>query len=147
MTGWRVGWIVGPQPIVSRIVAAQQYLVTCASSVSQRAALAAFSPAGRVEASRYLERLRDRRTLMAEELSRIPEIGFRMPQGGFYFFVDVSAHGPAEEVARRVLDEANVITIPGAAFGEEATGYLRLSFAAGERQIVDGVGGIRRVLS
>ncbi len=147
MTGWRVGWVVGPQPILSRIVAAQQYLVTCASSVSQRAALAAFTSDGRAYGKRYLARLFERRSLMANELSEIPKLRFAMPHGGFYFFADVSAYGCALETARRILERANVITIPGPAFGDGGEGYLRLSFAASEQDIVRGVRRIRRELT
>ncbi len=147
MTGWRIGWIVGPQPILSQVVAAQQYLVTCASSVSQRAALAAFTSAGRAYGKSYLARLAKRRSLMALELSEIPKLRFAMPHGGFYFFADVSAYGSALETARRILERANVITIPGPAFGAGVEGYLRLSFAASEEDIVRGVRRIRRELA
>jgi len=147
MTGWRVGWVVGPQAILSRIVAAQQYIVTCASSVSQRAALAAFTSEGRAYGKRYLARLLERRSLMALELSEIPNVRFAVPHGGFYFFADVSAYGSALETARRILERANVITIPGPAFGAGAEGYLRLSFAASEQDIVHGVRRIRRELT
>ena len=147
MTGWRIGWVVGPQPILARLVAAQQYLVTCASSVSQRAALGAFAPDGRAYGRRYLARLSERRSLMALELSAIPDVRFAMPHGGFYFFADVSAYGSALETARRILERTNVITIPGPAFGAGGEGYLRLSFAASEEDIVRGVRRIRQELS
>jgi aspartate/methionine/tyrosine aminotransferase len=139
MTGWRIGWAVGPAPILARIIATHQYLVTCSSSVSQCAALAAFSPQAEAERAAYLEIFRGRRTLMAEELARIPGIRFELPRGAFYFFVDVSAYGQAVELCRRILDRRKVITIPGEAFGREASGYLRLSFAATNDDIVRGV--------
>ncbi len=139
MTGWRIGWAVGAADVIARIVVAHQYLVTCASSVSQCAALAAMSPDSEPERSAYLEVFRRRRVLMAEELSRIPRIRFELPQGAFYFFVDFSAYGSSLELCRRVLERRRVITIPGEAFGSEAAGYVRISFAASDEQLSRGI--------
>jgi aspartate/methionine/tyrosine aminotransferase len=139
MTGWRVGWVMGSPEIVARIAVAHQYLVTCAPAPSQCAAIAAFSPAGRAARRRYLERFRARRAVMAAELGRLPAVRFTRPGGGFYFFVDVRAHGNSLDVARRILERRQVITIPGEAFGQNGAGFLRLSFAASDEQIVEGV--------
>jgi aspartate/methionine/tyrosine aminotransferase len=139
MTGWRIGWAVGPQAIIARIIAAHQYLVTCAPSVSQWAALATFSPEGEAERARYLEIFRRRRALMGEELAKIRGLRFRMPAGAFYFFVDVSAYGPSLPLARRILERCNVVTIPGEAFGSNGAGYLRISYAASEADIREGI--------
>jgi aspartate/methionine/tyrosine aminotransferase len=146
MTGWRVGWVAGPGETVARIVAAHQYMVTCAPSVSQGAALAAFTPEGRAERARYREIFRHRRALMAEALYRVPGVRFDLPDGAFYFFVDVSAHGESLEIARRILERRQVVTIPGEAFGERGRGFLRISFAASEEAIREGVGRIAREL-
>jgi len=135
MTGWRVGWVAGDPAIVARLTAAHQYLVTSAPSISQRAALGAFTPAGEAERVALLERFRRRRELMEEGLHAVPGIRYHRPAGAFYFFVDVSAHGSSLEVARRVLERRNVITIPGEAFGPGGAGYLRLSYAASEEAI------------
>lgn len=139
MTGWRIGWAVGPGAIVARIIAAHQYLVTCAPSVSQWAALATLTPAGDAERARYLEIFRARRALMAEELAKIPGLRFRMPAGAFYFFVDASRYGSSLDLAKRILQNRNVVTIPGEAFGENGKGYLRISYAASEQDIVTGI--------
>ena len=147
MTGWRIGWVAGPQEILARITAVHQSMVTCASSVSQRAALAAFTREGRRAAARYQAIFRRRRALMATELERLPRLKFTRPDGAFYFFVDVSAHGDSLELARRILDRRNVICIPGEAFGPAGRGYLRLSFAAGEDEIERGVRAIGEELS
>lgn len=139
MTGWRVGWVVGPEAIVARIVAVHQYLVTCASSVSQAAAVAALAPEAEEERRSHLETFLRRRDLMARELRRVPSVTFDLPDGAFYFFVDVSEHGSSLEIARRLLDARRVITIPGEAFGAGGTGYLRISYAATEDDIVTGI--------
>jgi aspartate/methionine/tyrosine aminotransferase len=123
-----------------------QHLVTCAPSVSQRAAVAAFTPEGLRERRRYLEIFRRRRDLMAEELSRLQGVAFDLPDGAFYFFVDVSSHGDDLELSRRILGRQGVITIPGRAFGEGGRGNLRLSFAASDEDIRRGIEGIRAEL-
>jgi aspartate/methionine/tyrosine aminotransferase len=146
MTGWRIGWVVGEERIIARIIAAHQYIVTCASSISQAAALAAFSPEGAVERSRYLEIFSRRREIMAEELGRIPDLRFSLPEGAFYFFVDVSAYGDSLEIGRRILANREVVTIPGEAFGDNANGFLRISFAASEEDIREGIGRIAEEL-
>jgi aspartate aminotransferase len=130
MTGWRVGWIVGPDETIARLNAVHQYLVTCAPSISQRAAIAALAPAGLAAQERYRQTFAERREAMARELDRIPRLGYTPPDGAFYFFVDVSAYGDSLEVARRILERRQVITIPGQAFGPSGAGWLRLSFAA-----------------
>jgi aspartate/methionine/tyrosine aminotransferase len=147
MTGWRVGWIVGPEALVERLTAIHQYLVTCASSISQAAALRAFSPEGREAADRILETFRHRRARMARELSRIPGLSVEPPDGAFYFFVDVSAFGSSLSLARRILERRKVVTVPGEAFGERGRGYLRISFAARDDDIVRGVRAIGEELT
>lgn len=146
MAGWRIGWIAGPREILARLVAVHQYLVTCASSVSQRAALAAFTPAGNEARRRYVEVFRRRRELMARELRAIPGLEVIPPDGAFYYFVDVSRHGDSLELARRLLRDAGVITIPGEAFGAQGRGFLRISFAASDEAIREGVRRIGHVL-
>jgi len=139
MTGWRVGWVVGRGEIMRKIASVHQYAATCSPSISQRAALAAFGAEGRAERERIVARFRRRRELMAAELERIPGLRCAPPEGAFYFFVDVSNYGSAEMLARRILQERNVIVIPGVAFGGEAPDFLRISFAASEEAIREGI--------
>ncbi len=139
MTGWRIGWAVGPAKIVERIIAVHQYMVTCAPSVSQAAALAALRPEAEADRREYLEIFRRRRALMAEELARIPGLAFEMPAGAFYFFVDFSRFGPVAPLCRRILERRKVIVIPGVAFGSGAPGHVRISYAASDEDIVRGI--------
>ncbi|HEX4825453.1 MAG TPA: aminotransferase class I/II-fold pyridoxal phosphate-dependent enzyme [Candidatus Polarisedimenticolaceae bacterium] len=139
MTGWRIGWVVGPQRVVARIIAAHQYVVTCASSVSQAAATVALSESAAPDRSAYLEIFRTRRALMAEELSRIPGLRVTVPDGAFYFFVDVRPFGSSASIAERLLARRHVITIPGEAFGPGGTGFIRISYAATDEHIERGV--------
>jgi aspartate aminotransferase len=147
MTGWRIGWALGPVPVVTKIIAAHQYMVTCASSVSQAAALAALAPESEVERAEYLEIFRARRTRMADELAKLPGIRFHLPGGAFYFFVDVSRYGSSLALAKRILDRRGVITIPGEAFGKGGEGFLRISFAASDEDIRRGIRAIGEELA
>ena len=139
MTGWRVGGVVGPQDTIARITAAHQYLVTCASSVSQAAALVALGEAAQSDREAYLEIFRHRRALMAEELRRISKLPVTMPDGAFYFFLDVRGFGDSLAIAARLLQERRVIVIPGEAFGLGGAGFLRVSYAASDDDIRTGV--------
>jgi aminotransferase len=147
MTGWRVGWVVGPAEMIQRLTTVHQYLVTCASSVSQAAALAAFSPRGRSERSRYTRILAQRRRTMGAELTTLPGVRHVAPDGAFYYFVDVRRHGSSIDLAQRLLDKQKVITIPGEAFGDNGAGWLRLSFACTDEGIQEGLRRIRDELS
>jgi aspartate/methionine/tyrosine aminotransferase len=146
MTGWRIGWAVGPEAIVSRMTAAHQYLVTCASSVSQAAALVALGPEADADRAAYLAIFRRRRALMAEELGRIAQLPVTMPDGAFYFFLDVRRFGSSLEIAERLLRERHVIVIPGEAFGSGGAGFLRVSYAARDEDIRTGIRALGEVL-
>ena len=139
MTGWRIGWVAGEPEIVAKMTAAHQYLATCAPRVSQTAALGAFSDAGRADRDRYLAMFRRRRELMGSALDHVPNIRHNPPDGAFYYFVDVSSHGSSLEIARRILHNCRVVVIPGEAFGDCGRGFLRISFAASEGDIREGV--------
>jgi len=121
------------------------YVTTCASTVSQKAALAAWT--GEAEAARRETRsiFRARRdellTLIAREL-KLPAVA---PEGAFYLMLDVSAHGSSMEVAERLLAHG-VITVPGSAFGAEGEGYLRLSFCADAETLAEGIRRIKEAL-
>jgi aspartate/methionine/tyrosine aminotransferase len=145
MTGWRLGWIVGPEIALRRINLIHAYSVTCASTLSQRAALAAFTDEGDKEREDLRRQLEQRRDLMALLLQSQVGLPFVEPQGSFYFLLDISRFGNSMEVAERLL-QAGVITIPGAAFGKNCEGYLRLSCSASEEDIEAGIAVIARTL-
>ncbi|HSE97813.1 MAG TPA: pyridoxal phosphate-dependent aminotransferase, partial [Blastocatellia bacterium] len=142
MTGWRLGWAAGPEDAILHMTVMHQYISTCASAVSQKAALAAFTDEGRAETARMREELRRRRDVMAGAIERELGLPYVAGEGAFYIMLDVSRFGPSEEVAVRLLDE-RVITVPGSAFGSEGEGYLRLSFSISPEQIEEGIGRIR----
>ena len=154
MTGWRVGWIVAPGPLAAAATNLQSHQTSNVCNVAQRAALAALEGGlGDVERMREAFERRGRR--MHEMLAAIDGVTCLEPQGAFYCFPDVRAHlgrtiagrsvTTTAELADVALDEAKVAVVPGEAF--DAPGYLRLSFALGDDDIVEGVSRLGALLS
>jgi aspartate/methionine/tyrosine aminotransferase len=154
MTGWRVGWTVGPKDVISAASSLQSHLTSNGANVSQRAALEALSgPQDAVVSMR--EAFDRRRKLIVEALSGID--GFRVPtpQGAFYAFPDVTAVlgrkiGSTEvtsstELATTILEQVEVAAVPGEAFG--APGHLRFSYALSDGDITEGIGRVARLLN
>jgi len=146
MTGWRVGWMCGAPDVIKSALVLHGYVTTCASTVSQKAALAAWTEeaeAAREETRRIFRARRDELlTLIASELG----LQAVAPDGAFYLMLDVSAlEGNSLEVAERLL-EHGVITVPGSAFGAEGEGYPRLSFCADVPRLAEGVKRIKEAL-
>jgi aspartate aminotransferase len=143
MTGWRLGWAIGPEEAIHYLTLMHQYASTCASAVSQRAGIAAFTPEGRKATLEMREELKRRRDVMAAAIERELRLPFVSGEGAFYIMLDVSRFGPSADVAMALLEE-KVITVPGSAFGSEGEGYLRLSFSIEQAQIEEGVSRIAR---
>lgn len=138
MTGWRIGWLAGDADVIKAALVLHGYVVTCASSISQKAALAAWTEeaaAARAEYRAIFHRRRDHLLALLRD-----ELGLRCvaPDGAFYTMVDVSKYGEDLKVAEAGL-EHGVVTIPAAAFGDESKGYLRISFCADEERLSEGV--------
>lgn len=145
MTGWRLGWICGDLSVIQSALVLHGYVTTCASAVSQKASLAAWTEEAEDARASFREIFRVRRDhllgLLAEEL------GLRAvaPDGAFYTMVDVSRYGSSMKVAEALLEE-RVITVPGFAFGSESEGFLRVSFCAGLDALSEGVHRMKRAL-
>ncbi len=129
MTGWRLGWLCGPAEVIRSALVLHGYVTTCASTVSQKAALAAWGPGGSEARSAMRATLVERRDHLLRLLTVTLGLRAVRPDGAFYVMVDVSAYGTSRAVAEALL-EAGVITVPGGTFGAEGEGFLRLSFCA-----------------
>lgn len=145
MTGWRLGWICGDQAVIQSAHLLHGYVTTCAATVSQKAALAAWSSEGEIARAEIRRTFHERRDHLLGLIDR--ELGLRAvaPDGAFYTMLDVSAHGSAEEVAERFLDHG-VVTVPGSAFGSESGGFLRVSFCADKPTLTEGVARLKVAL-
>jgi len=146
MTGWRVGWLIGPKDVVSGATNLQTHLTSNVCNVAQAAALAAVS--GDLTAVDEMRAAFDRRRLtMHRMLNEIPGVVCPEPQGAFYAYpnltglvgVDLSGRTASStlELADLVLEEAKVAFVPGEAFG--TPGYGRFSFALGDDDLVEGI--------
>ena len=148
MTGWRVGWMIGPSDVIKASINFQSHATSNISNVSQVAALAAVS--GDLSAVAMMRDAFERRgKVMHRMLSEIPGVHCLEPQGAFYCYPNVSAllgrplgpHGTVSntsmELADTILDQAKVAFVPGEAFG--TAGYARFSFAMADDDMVEGI--------
>jgi aspartate aminotransferase len=138
MTGWRVGWLAGAPAVVDRATVVRESTTSCASSVSQHAALAAL--AGPREPAREMyERFRERRGFVADRLDAMEGVSAPWPEGAFYAFLDVDGVAESLPLAKRLLREAGVVLAPGDGFGAAGEGHLRLSFANSRARLAEGL--------
>ena len=154
MTGWRVGWMVGPADAIKAAGNLQSHLSSNVSNVSQRAAIAALrGPRDTVD--RMREAFDRRRRTIVAELDAIPGFVTPTPQGAFYVYPDVTGLFGRDidgvtpttslEVADVLLEKAEVAAVPGEAFGP--SGFLRFSYALGDEALLEGVRRIRDLLA
>ena len=154
MTGWRVGWMVGPIDAMKAAGNLQSHLSSNVSNISQRAALAALTgPQDEVETMRRA--FDRRRRLIVDELNKIDGIVCPTPEGAFYVYPDVTGLLNREwggvtpttslELADLILEQAEVAVVPGEAFGP--SGYLRLSYALGDAPLLEGVQRLQRLFA
>ncbi|MFF0265095.1 pyridoxal phosphate-dependent aminotransferase [Kribbella sp. NPDC004536] len=153
MTGWRVGWMIGPKDVVKAATNLQSHQTSNVCNIAQRAALAAVS--GDLTAVDEMKVAFDRRRrTMVRMLNEIPGVECPEPTGAFYAYPSVkgvlgkpiAGRTPATsaELADLILDEAEVAVVPGEAFG--APGYLRLSYALGDDDLTEGLARIAKLL-
>lgn len=128
-TGLRIGWTVSPLDATKSMIISNQYISTCASSVSQYAAIKSLDGSSDLFVEDIKKDLLIKRDYAFDVLSSINNIKVEKPQGAFYIFPDISFFGKSKEVALKILDYADVLTIPGIAFGLEGDKYIRLSYA------------------
>jgi len=141
MTGWRVGWLGGPQEVIDEVAKIHGSTTACAGSVAQHAAIAALTgPQEPVEA--MYEAFAERREYVADRIEAMDGVSAPTPDGAFYAFLDVDLPGSSLDVAKRLLRERDVVLAPGDGFGEAGEGRLRLSFANSLDQLEKGLDGI-----
>ncbi|MCX4753365.1 pyridoxal phosphate-dependent aminotransferase [Kitasatospora purpeofusca] len=154
MTGWRVGWVIGPKDVIKAATNLQSHATSNVSNVAQRAALAAV--AGDLSAVHEMRTAFDRRRrTIVRMLNEIDGVLCPEPEGAFYVYPSVKALLGKEirgqrpqtsaELASLILDEVEVAVVPGEAFG--TPGYLRLSYALGDADLAEGVGRIQKLLA
>lgn len=128
-TGLRIGWTVSPEAVAKPMIVANQYITTCASSVSQYAAISSLDGSSDVFVEKVKKDLREKGDYAYSFLKNINGISVVRPEGAFYIFPDISSLGRSKDVAHKILDKVNVLTIPGIAFGDRGDNHIRISFA------------------
>jgi aspartate/methionine/tyrosine aminotransferase len=154
MTGWRVGWMIGPKDVIKAATNLQSHLTSNVSNVSQRAAIAALT--GNLDAVHAMgEAFNRRRKLIVDLLNEIPGFECPTPTGAFYVYPSVKGvlgttirgktPTTSAELATLLLEEVEVAAVPGEAFGP--SGYLRFSYATSDEDIVEGIGRIKKLIT
>ena len=154
MTGWRVGWMIGPKDVIKAATNLQSHLTSNVSNVAQRAAIAALT--GDLSAVEAMKVAFDRRRkLIVKMLNEIDGFECPMPQGAFYVYPavhkvlgrEIRGKKPmtSAELATLILDEVEVAAVPGEAFGP--SGYLRFSYALSDEDIVEGISRIQKLIN
>ena len=154
MTGWRVGWMIGPKDVIKAATNLQSHLSSNVSNVSQRAAIAALN--GDLSAVHKMgEAFARRRDLIVKLLNEIPGFECPTPQGAFYVYPSVKGvlgktirgktPKTSAELATLILEEVEVAAVPGEAFGP--SGYLRFSYATSDEDIVEGIARIKKLIT
>jgi aspartate aminotransferase len=154
MTGWRVGWMIGPKDVIKAATNLQSHATSNVSNIAQAAALAAVS--GDLSAvARMREAFDRRRKTMTRMLNEIPGVVCPEPMGAFYCYPSVKGvlgkeirgqrPQTSSELASLILDEAEVAVVPGEAFG--TPGYFRLSYALADADLEEGVSRMAKLLN
>lgn len=154
MTGWRVGWTIGPKNFTKASINLQSHMTSNVSNVAQHAAIAAITGSQEVVGA-MLQAFDKRRQTMVKMLNEIQGVSCPMPGGAFYVYPSVkgligkSINGKtvnsSMEFAEIALDEANVAVVPGEAFG--TPGYVRMSYALGDDDLAEGVSRLQKLFA
>ena len=137
MTGWRIGFMIASDDIIEAADTFQQQTITCAPSISQEAAI--FALDHYEDSSKMKIEFEKRREIAIRELKKIPNISLREPEGAFYLFPKYALPLTSKELCMQLLEKKGVSTIPGSVFGEQGERHFRLSYAASEDDIVNGI--------
>ena len=142
MTGWRVGYAVGPAAVIEKISLLSQTIVSCVPPFLQDACVVALKNRKKLMKP-YFAAYKKLRESACEALEQSPRLSFFRPKGAFYLFIDVSKTGmDGDAFARRLIDEAGVVVCPGSGFGRGGKNYIRICYARERKELV---GGCRKI--
>ena len=138
MTGWRLGYVCAPAPLITQIVKIHQYIIMSSPTVSQYAAIVALEECEE-EVARMIREYDLRRRYLVEAFNRIGMTCFE-PEGAFYVFPSIQCTGmTSEEFCERLLEEERVAVVPGDAFGASGEGFVRVSYAYSLKHLMTAV--------
>lgn len=145
MTGWRLGYLAAPEPIVSQIVKIHQYAIMCSPYISQNAAIEALTSCDS-EVRKMVDEYNIRRRYLVSEFNKLGLTCFN-PEGAFYVFPCIKSTGlSSNDFCERLLYEEKVATVPGNAFGDSGEGYIRISYAYSLKHLMEAMKRIRNFI-
>ncbi len=145
MTGWRLGYVAAPEPIIHQIFKIHQYGIMCSPYISQNAAIEALNSCDS-EVAKMVDEYNIRRRYLVSEFNRLGLSCFN-PEGAFYVFPCIRSTGlTSEEFCERLLFEEKVAAVPGSAFGESGEGYIRISYAYSLKHLMEAMSRIEDFL-
>lgn len=137
MTGWRIGYAMGPEKIIKYINKVHQNLSTCATAFAQWGAVEAFKQ-GDDFTKKMVDEFERRGNKFFEDLSSIEGLKVVKPRGAFYMFPDITSFGKSDvEIANYLMEEAGVVGVPGSTFGEYGKGHIRLAYSRSYEDICE----------
>lgn len=146
MTGWRLGYVAAPAPIISQISKIHQYGIMCSPYISQNAAVEALMSCD-TEVAKMVDEYNIRRRYLVKEFNRLGLTCFD-PEGAFYVFPCIKSTGlTSEEFCERLLYESKVAAVPGSAFGSSGEGYMRISYAYSLKHLMEAMRRIEEFLN
>ena len=144
MGGWRIGYVYGPEEIISSLYKLQQHLITSCNSFVQAAAALAFREPPRDVVLAYWKEWEDKTRFVSSELDAIDGIKCPMPEGAFFVWADISALGiPSKVFVENLLEEEKVALVHGSSFGNNGEGYFRMTCSKTQEDNVEGLKRIR----
>lgn len=145
MTGWRLGWIVGPETAEDKIRDVALYNNLCPQPFTQRGAIAALEQ-GEDFIKSQIDLWRSNRAIMKQRFDALGRVRFTPPDSTFYAFFKVDGEPDCIELCKRMVDEAQVLLSPGCAFGKNAKGYVRMCFAVSESRLSEALDRMEKIL-
>jgi aminotransferase len=146
MTGWRLGYLAAPEPIVTQILKIHQYAIMCSPTVSQYAAIEALKNCEN-EVEKMVNEYDKRRRLLVDSFNNMGLECFN-PEGAFYVFPSIKSTGlSSEEFCERLLFEQKVAVVPGNAFGESGEGFIRVSYAYSLKHLIEALKRIEKFIN
>lgn len=145
MTGWRLGYLAAPSPIVNQVLKIHQYAIMCSPTISQYAAIEALQNCDR-EVKKMVAEYNIRRRLLVESFNKMGLTCFN-PEGAFYVFPCIKSTGlTSEQFCEQLLENQKVAVVPGNAFGQSGEGFIRVSYAYSLKHLMEALKRIQAFL-
>ena len=147
MTGWRIGYMIGPEWLCEKVTLLLQTVVSCTNTFVQQSCIGLLKNIPQ-EVEQNIQELKERRDLIVAGLNSIPGIQCNVPEGAFYVFPSIKGTGKRSDEVCEILLRSGVATLPGTDFGNAGEGFIRLAYCAVSREKIRmGIDKIKNALS